>query len=63
MTAQAEVQPLIREALPRPLLTLMASGRNDSYQAISRHPSYFKSERQLSLAPTGRIRPIAVFQL
>jgi hypothetical protein len=39
------------------LLTLMASGRSDSYQAVSCHLGYFKSERQLSLLPAGRIRP------
>ncbi len=47
------------EAASRPLLTIMASGRNDCYQAISCHPGYFKSERQLSLLPAGRIRPKA----
>lgn len=48
-------------AVDRPLLTVMASGRNDSYQAVSCRPGYFKSKRQLSLLPAGRNRPIAVF--
>lgn len=44
-TGKREMRVALREAGSRPLLTLMASGVNDSYQAVSCHPGYFKSER------------------
>lgn len=53
----------MRGAAFRLLLTLMVSGRNDSYQAVSCHLGYSKSERQLSLLPEGEIRPNAAVEL
>lgn len=47
----------------RPLLTFMASGRSDRYQAGSCHPGCFTSERHLSLLPPGRNRPNVAVQL
>lgn len=61
-SAQAEEEPVESAAGPRPLLTLIVSGRRDSYQAVSCHPGYFKTERQLFLLPAGRIRPESEIQ-
>ena len=47
----------------RPLLTFMASGRSDSYQAVSCHPGCSKAERQLFLLPAGRNRPNVTVEL
>lgn len=41
------------------MLTFMASETSDSYQGVSCHPGCFMAERQLSLLPAGRNRPIA----
>lgn len=63
MIALAEQPPPKRPSPRRPLLTLMASGRNDGYRAVSCHPGYFKSEGLLFLLPAGRIRPNAALEL